>query len=157
MGLISRYGKGQEPDKEGTVTFADFMLGGQWFAAMDSAQEHKFAFNEAISFLVQCDTQEEIDYYWDKLTDGGQEVQCGWLKDKFGVSWQVVPTIITKMLTSPDQDKVDRVTKAFLQMKKFFLCLVLAATVMFILNSCAATKRDCNGVRHVKQKGGFYL
>src|SRR5262249_60833866 len=90
-GAIVRYGAGQAPDKEGAVMFTDFMLEGQWFAAMDSAHEHKFKFNEAISFMVNCDTQEEFDYYW-KLSAVPQAEQCGWLKDKFVLSWQVVPT-----------------------------------------------------------------
>ena len=118
MGLISRYGKGQEPEKEGTVTFADFMLEGQWFAAMDSAQEHNFAFNEAISFLVQCDTQEEIDYYWEKLSVVPEAEQCGWLKDKYGLSWQISPTALDEMMKNGTREQIDRVTQAFLPMKK---------------------------------------
>ena len=120
-GLISQYGKGQEPDKEGTVTFADFMLEGQWFAAMDSAHEHNFAFNEAISFLVACDTQEEIDYYWKRLSAVPEAEQCGWLKDKFGVSWQISSTALSEMLTNGTREQIDRVTQAFLPMKKFDL------------------------------------
>jgi predicted 3-demethylubiquinone-9 3-methyltransferase (glyoxalase superfamily) len=115
-----RYGKGDEPDHEGTVRHAGFTLECQEFAAMDSAREHSFTFNEAISLMVECGTQEEIDYYWGKLTaNGGQESVCGWLKDKFGVSWQVVPTILSDMLRDPDRAKVERVTNAFLKMKKF--------------------------------------
>ena len=71
--------------------FTDFMLAGKWFTAMDSAQQHNFAFNEAVSFMVSCDTQEEIDFYWDKLSAVPEAEQCGWLKDKYGVSWQIVP------------------------------------------------------------------
>jgi predicted 3-demethylubiquinone-9 3-methyltransferase (glyoxalase superfamily) len=99
-GAMVRYGAGQAPDKEGAVMFTDFMLESQWFAAMDSAREHNFKFNEAISFMVYCDTQEEIDYYWDRLAAGGdpQAQQCGWLKDKFGLSWQVVPTEMDEMM-----------------------------------------------------------
>ena len=121
VGDILRYGKGEAPDKEGTIKHAAFTLEGQQFAAMDSAHEHKFTFNEAISFLVRCGTQAEIDYYWDKLiVDGDPNAQvCGWLKDKFGVSWQVSPTILEEMLQDPDQEKVERVTNAFLKMKKF--------------------------------------
>jgi len=119
MGLISRYGKGQEPDKEGTVMFADFMLEGQWFAAMDSAHEHNFAFNEAISFLVQCDTQEEIDYYWEKLSAVPEAEQCGWLKDKYGLSWQISSSALQEMMTKGTREQIDRVTQAFLPMKKF--------------------------------------
>ena len=120
IGGIDRYGKGEEPDKEGTIRHAAFTLEGQEFAAMDSAYEHDFTFNEAISFLRACETQEEIDRYWGKLTaDGGQESMCGWLKDKFGVSWQIAPSILEKMLRDPDVRKVERVTAAFLKMKKF--------------------------------------
>ena len=107
-GAIARYGAGQEPDKEGTVMFADFMLEGQWFAAMDSAHEHHFAFNEAISFLVACDTQEEIDYFWERLSAVPDAEQCGWLKDKFGVSWQISPTALRAMLTNGTREQIDR-------------------------------------------------
>jgi predicted 3-demethylubiquinone-9 3-methyltransferase (glyoxalase superfamily) len=118
MGTIIRYGAEQEPDKEGTVMFADFMLEGQWFAAMDSAREHNFAFNEAISFLVDCDSQEEIDYYWERLSAVPEAEQCGWLKDKFGLSWQISPTALGEMLTKGTREQIDRVTQAFLPMKK---------------------------------------
>ena len=119
IGDISRYDKGQEPDKEGTILYASFTLEDQEFAAMDSALEHKFNFNEAISLMVLCETQQEIDYFWQKLiSGGGQESVCGWLKDKFGVSWQVTPTILRKMLLDRDREKVERVTNAFLKMKK---------------------------------------
>ena len=118
-GRVARYGKGQEPDKEATLTFADFLIENQWFAAMDSAREHDFAFNEAISFMVNCQDQKEIDYYWERLSAVPEAEQCGWLKDKYGVSWQIVPTVMDEMLQSGDQEKRDRVTEAFLQMKKF--------------------------------------
>jgi predicted 3-demethylubiquinone-9 3-methyltransferase (glyoxalase superfamily) len=119
MGALVRYGAGQEPEKEGTVMFADFMLEGQWFAAMDSAYEHKFAFNEAISFLVDCDSQEEIDYYWERLSAFPEAEQCGWLKDKFGLSWQISPAALGEMMTKGTREQIDRVTQAFLPMKKF--------------------------------------
>ncbi len=120
IGSILRYGKGEEPDREGTIKYAAFILENQGFAAMDSAHEHDFTFNEAVSFMVECGTQEEIDNYWEKLTaDGGQESMCGWLKDKFGVSWQVSPTVLGEMLQDHDKEKVERVTNAFLRMKKF--------------------------------------
>ena len=121
-GAIVRYGAGQAPDKEGAVMFTDFMLEGQWFAAMDSAHEHNFKFNEAISFMVYCDNQEEIDYYWDRLAAGdAQAQQCGWLKDKYGVSWQVVPTELDEMMRNGTPEQIARVTEAFLKMKKFDL------------------------------------
>jgi len=118
-GNIVRYGKGQEPDREGTIMFSDFMLDGEWFAAMDSSWDHKFAFNEAISFLIPCGTQEEIDYYWAKLSADSKAEQCGWLKDKFGVSWQVWPIEMGEMMTRGTPEQVARVTRAFLPMKKF--------------------------------------
>ena len=121
IGNIFRYPANQEPDKEGTIAFADFALDGEWFATMDSAHEHKFNFNEAISFVVNCESQQEIDYFWNKLTEGGQESVCGWLKDKFGVSWQIVPTALSKMFSDPDAQKSQRVMKAMLQMKKIDL------------------------------------
>ncbi|HEX5837039.1 MAG TPA: VOC family protein [Anaerolineales bacterium] len=119
LGALARYGAGQEPDKEGTVMFADFMLEGQWFAAMDSAQEHHFAFNEAISLLVECETQEEIDYFWERLSAVPDAEQCGWLKDKFGLSWQISPAALDEMMTNGTPEQIDRVTQAFLPRKKF--------------------------------------
>ena len=113
---ISRYLKG-EHDVEGTIKHAQFTLGNQLFAAMDSSGAHDFTFNEGISLVVGCETQEEIDYYWDKLTEGGVESKCGWLKDKFGVSWQIVPTILGKLMSDPE--KSQNVMQAFMQMKKF--------------------------------------
>ena len=107
--------------------FADFKLLDLWFAAMDSALEHNFSFNEAISFVVACDTQKEIDYYWGKLSSVPQAEQCGWLKDKYGVSWQIVPTIMDEMMRSKDKKKRDRVTQAFLKMKKFDIAAVKKA------------------------------
>ncbi len=117
--ILARYGKGEEPDKEGTVRYASFTLLGQEFGAMDSAREHKFAFNEAISFIVPCETQEEIDYFWGKLSADPKAEQCGWLKDKYGLSWQITPAIMDEMLGSGDQERIARVTQAVLKMKKF--------------------------------------
>lgn len=117
-GNIARYPGGMEPDKEGTIMYADFMLEGQWFAAMDSAHNHKFHFNEAISLMVHCDTQEEIDYYWNKLTEEGKEVQCGWLRDKYGVAWQVTPTIMLQLLQGKDKEKAKRAMQAMMTMVK---------------------------------------
>lgn len=112
------YGAGQEPDKEGTLAYADFKLEGQLFAAMDSAHEHRFTFNEAVSFMVNCNTQEEVDYFWARLSAVPESEQCGWLKDKFGVSWQIVPVALFKLMSDPDPVKSQRVTQAMLQMKK---------------------------------------
>ena len=115
-----RYSEDMEPDKAGTIQHCDFTLEGQSFAAMDSARVYGFNFNESISLMVECSKQNEIDYYWNKLTvDGGQEGMCGWLKDRFGVSWQVVPSILGEMLGDTGKDKVKRVTEVFLKMKKF--------------------------------------
>ena len=117
-GATAHYPGGMEPDKEGTVMFTDFTLEGQWFAAMDSAREHGFTFNEAISFIINCDTQDEIDYYWEKLSAVPESEQCGWVKDKYGVSWQVSPTGLNDMMANGTQEQIDRVTQAFLPMKK---------------------------------------
>jgi len=118
-GTLARYPSGMAPDQAGTVMFSDFRLQGQWFAAMDSAREHGYAFNEAISLMVNCDTQEEIDYLWEKLSAVPEAEQCGWLKDRFGLSWQISPAILETMMLDPDPEKVARVTRAFMQMKKF--------------------------------------
>ena len=92
---------------------------------MESAHEHRFMFNEAISFIVTCDTQEEIDYYWEKLSAVPDAEQCGWLKDKYGISWQVVPTGMEEMLQGDDRERIDRVTQAFLVMKKIDMVKLL--------------------------------
>lgn len=118
IGDIHRYGPGDEPDKEGTVMFASFTLEGQEFSAMDSARSNAFAFNEAISFMVYCRDQAEIDHYWTKLSAVPEAEQCGWLKDRFGLSWQIVPAVMDEMLRDRDRAKVARVTEAFLAMKK---------------------------------------
>jgi predicted 3-demethylubiquinone-9 3-methyltransferase (glyoxalase superfamily) len=121
LGAISHYGnEGQEVHGRppGSVMVAEFELEGQKFVALNGGPIFKF--NEAISFQVMCETQAEVDYFWDKLTSaGGKEIECGWVKDKYGLSWQVVPTVLFEMLMDPDRRKADRVTKAFLQMKKF--------------------------------------
>jgi predicted 3-demethylubiquinone-9 3-methyltransferase (glyoxalase superfamily) len=117
-GALHRYPAGMAPDKEGTVMFADFTLEDSWFAAMDSAREHNFDFNEAVSLLVSCNDQAEIDYYWQKLSAVPESEQCGWLKDKYGVSWQINPAIMDEMFSKGTQEQIDRVTKAFMPMKK---------------------------------------
>ncbi len=116
---ITRYGK-SGPGPEGSVLTAAFELEGQKFTALNGGP--RFKFNESVSFVVNCETQEEIDYFWEKLSsDGGQESQCGWLKDKFGLSWQVVPTILPELITSKDPKKSERVMQAIMQMKKLDL------------------------------------
>jgi predicted 3-demethylubiquinone-9 3-methyltransferase (glyoxalase superfamily) len=106
---------------EGTVMTVEFLIEGQKFIALNGGP--LFKFNESVSFLVNCTSQQEIDYYWEKLTPGGdpKAQQCGWLKDKFGVSWQVAPEQLHDMMTDRDREKSDRVTRAFLQMKKIDL------------------------------------
>lgn len=115
---LQYYQPGQGP--EGAVIHARFKLNGQEFIAMDSNLEHHFNFNQGISFVVNCKTQEEIDYYWSKLSEGGDEEaqQCGWLADKFGVSWQIVPDVLDELLLSTDPVRTGRVLHALLQMKK---------------------------------------
>lgn len=114
--MISRYKK-TDNDIEGNVNHAQFTLNKQLFMAMDSSMMHKFSFNEGISFVVECDSQKEIDFFWDNLTEGGKESQCGWLKDKYGVSWQIIPSILNELMS--DINKSERVMNAFLKMKKF--------------------------------------
>jgi predicted 3-demethylubiquinone-9 3-methyltransferase (glyoxalase superfamily) len=114
---IERYGAG-EAEAEGTVKHAKFALNGQQFMAMDSGREHPFTFTPAISFFVSCETQKEIDYFWEKLSAGGEKDRCGWLKDKFGVSWQIVPPALGEFLNDEDEQKSERVMKAMLEMDK---------------------------------------
>jgi predicted 3-demethylubiquinone-9 3-methyltransferase (glyoxalase superfamily) len=120
MGDIFRYPAGQEPDKEGTVMHGTFTLEGQQFSAMDSAREHAFTFNEAVSLMVNCKDQEEIDYYWAKLSAVPESEQCGWCKDKYGVSWQITPAILGELLSGSEEQR-SRVTQAFLKMKKLVI------------------------------------
>lgn len=115
---ISHYGEGA-PVPAGTVMTVAFEIEGQQFTSLNGGP--LFSFSEAISFVVHCKTQEEIDHYWEKLTDGGEESQCGWLKDKYGVSWQVVPDKLMELLNHPDAAKAQRVTQAMLQMVKLDL------------------------------------
>ncbi|MFZ2522196.1 MAG: VOC family protein [Minisyncoccia bacterium] len=119
MGAMVKYPGGMPQNKEGSVMFADFKLLDTWFAVMDSGYDHKFAFNEAISFIVNCEDQKEIDYYWEKLSAVPESEQCGWLKDKFGVSWQIVPSALGEMMSKGSKEQRDKITQAFLKMKKF--------------------------------------
>ncbi len=116
--MLVPYEKG-EGDQEGFIKHARFILNGYTMMAMDSSGPHDFMFNEAVSFVVNCDTQEEIDHYWEKLSAVPESEQCGWLKDAYGVSWQIVPSVMREMMASGDKEKVARVTQAFLKMKKF--------------------------------------
>lgn len=126
-GTLARYPVGMQPDQEGTVMFTDFQLAGQWFTAMDSAHEHGFQFSEAISFMVSCENQQEIDHYWEHLSAVPESEQCGWLKDRYGVSWQIIPTVLNSMMQDQDSERVARVTRAFLSMKKFDIAALQAA------------------------------
>ena len=118
-GAIMRREDNQPPDKKGTVLFEDFNLSGYWFTAMDSAHNHDFKFSPGISFIVNCKTQEDIDYYWDHFTSDGREGQCGWLEDKFGVSWQIVPSGLPDLLKDPEKAK--KVFTELMKMKKIDL------------------------------------
>ena len=112
------YGEG-EGDTVGFIKHSRFTLAHENFMAMDSSAPHQFTFNEALSFIVTCDTQEEIDMYWEKLSKVPAAEQCGWCKDQFGISWQIVPSRMNEMMASGDKEKIARVTQAFLKMKKF--------------------------------------
>jgi predicted 3-demethylubiquinone-9 3-methyltransferase (glyoxalase superfamily) len=119
IGKVTRYPEGS-PAPAGSVMTGTFEIEGQEFIVLNGGP--MFKFNESISFVVNCETQDEVDHYWNKLTaDGGQEVQCGWLKDKFGLSWQIVPTILPKLLGDPDRAKGKRVMQAMLKMKKIHI------------------------------------
>lgn len=119
VGEIARYGPDQPPDEEGTVMHGSFTLAGQRFAAMDSAQAHEFSFTKGTSFIVDCADQAEVDYFWAKLAaEDGQTGQCGWLEDKFGVSWQVVPTVLDELLADDDPEKAERIMAVMLEMEK---------------------------------------
>ena len=131
LGRIARYseaGKDVHHRPAGSVMTVDFELVGQPFNVLNGGPV--FTFNEAISFQIDCDNQEELDYYWNKLSAGGDPnaQQCGWLKDKFGLSWQVVPRILTELMTDPDRGKVDRAMEAMLQMKKIDIAELKRAT-----------------------------
>lgn len=115
LGSVTRYGEAG-PGPEGSAMTVSFELEGLQFTALNGGPE--FNFTEAVSFLVDCKSQDEVDYLWEKLTEGGEEGPCGWLKDKFGLSWQIIPTALTEMLNDPDPEKARRVTEAMLQMKK---------------------------------------
>jgi predicted 3-demethylubiquinone-9 3-methyltransferase (glyoxalase superfamily) len=122
IGKISRYGKeGFEVHgrKAGTVMTVEFEIEGQKFVALNGGPH--FQFNEAVSFQIHCETQSEIDYFWSKLTEGGKEQPCGWVKDKFGLSWQVIPNALPQMLMDENSEKAQRIMKSMLQMRKIDL------------------------------------
>ena len=124
IGSVSRYGEGG-PGPQGSVMSATFELNGQEFMALNGGP--LFTFTEAISFFVNCETQAEVDELWEKLTEGGEESQCGWLKDKYGLSWQIVPSVLGELLNDPDAEKTRRVMNAMLQMKKIDIAGLRAA------------------------------
>jgi len=115
--VLARYEKGEEPDKAGTVKYAQFSLDGQEFGAMDSAWTHEFGFNEGVSFIVNCKDQKEIDYFWDKLSAVPEAGQCGWIKDKFGVSWQIIPANMGELM----EKNPAKTTPVMLKMKKIII------------------------------------
>lgn len=117
LGQRMKYPKGAEPNKEGTVMFSDFSLTGTWFIAMDGGGEHHFKFNEAISFMVSCKDQAEIDYFWEKLSAVPEAEQCGWVKDKYGVSWQIVPANMDELMSK----NPEKTTPVMLSMKKIII------------------------------------
>lgn len=121
LGSIHRY-TAAGPRPEGSVATVQFELNGQNFLALNGGPE--YSFTPAVSLVVECADQAEIDYYWERLTDGGMEVACGWLQDKYGLSWQIVPTVFLEMITDPDQEKVRRVTESMFTMKKFDLAAI---------------------------------
>jgi predicted 3-demethylubiquinone-9 3-methyltransferase (glyoxalase superfamily) len=115
MSYFGKEGKEYHKQEEGQVMTVNFTINGQPFMALNGGP--LFKFNEAISFQVFCETQDEIDYYWNTLTEGGEEVQCGWLKDKFGISWQIIPTALPELMSNPKN--AGKITLAYMQMKKF--------------------------------------
>ncbi|HSE31688.1 MAG TPA: VOC family protein [Pyrinomonadaceae bacterium] len=122
---VTRYGAAG-PGPEGAIMTASFQIAGQKFVALNGGPHFKFT--EAISFVIDCESQEEVDRYWEKLTaDGGEESQCGWLKDKYGLSWQVTPRILIQLIQDPDKEKANRVFQAMLKMKKIEIPKLLEA------------------------------
>jgi predicted 3-demethylubiquinone-9 3-methyltransferase (glyoxalase superfamily) len=113
---VSRYGEAG-PGEPGSVMTVEFELAGQKFVGLNGGPAH-YGFTEAVSFVVNCETQEEVDKFWDALTDGGEEGPCGWLKDRFGLSWQITPTALPRLLTDPDREKANRAMNAMMGMKK---------------------------------------
>ena len=124
---ILRYGANELPDEEGKIKHAQISLNGQKFMLMDSAMPHAFTFSEGVSLTIHCQTQEEIDYYWERLTESGKESMCGWLKDKFGVSWQIIPIILNKIMSDPA--KAGKAAQAFMAMRKLNIEQIVQASI----------------------------
>lgn len=118
VNLLARYEEGEGDPAVGTIKHAQFRLDGHVFMAMDSSYSHGFSFNEAISFVVHCQTQKEVDYFWEKLADGGEEMMCAWLKDRYGVTWQIVPDELIELISDPDPARAQRAVGAMMQMRK---------------------------------------
>lgn len=126
---ITHYGNegtGTTGKQAGSVMTVEFEIGGQQYVALNGGPQ--FTFNESVSFIINCEDQEEVDYFWSRLSDGGQEGACGWLKDKYGLSWQVIPTVLNELLQDADQTKSDGVTKAMLGMKKLDISELIQAS-----------------------------
>jgi predicted 3-demethylubiquinone-9 3-methyltransferase (glyoxalase superfamily) len=124
---ILRYSANELPDQEGKVKHAQIALNDQKFMLMESAMPHPFTFSEGVSLTIHCKTQEEIDYYWERLTESGEESRCGWLKDKFGVSWQIIPTILGKLMSDPA--KAGKAAQAFMAMRKLNIEQIVQASI----------------------------
>jgi predicted 3-demethylubiquinone-9 3-methyltransferase (glyoxalase superfamily) len=124
---VLRYGATEPPDTEGKVKHAQVNLGGNKLMLMESAAPHNFTFSEGVSLTIHCETQEEIDHYWGKLTESGEESMCGWLKDKFGVSWQIIPTILSKIMSDPA--KAGKAAQAFMAMRKLNIEQIVQASI----------------------------
>ena len=124
---ILRYSANEQPDQEGKVKHAQMSLSDQKFMMMESAAAHNFSFTEGVSLTIYCETQEEIDHYWNKLTESGAESMCGWLKDKFGVSWQIVPTVLNKIMSDPA--KAGKAAQAFMSMRKLNIEQIVQAAI----------------------------
>lgn len=124
---ILRYGANESPDQEGKVKHAQLTLNDHKLMIMESAAPHNFSFTEGVSLTVYCETQKEIDYYWEKLTESGKESMCGWLKDKFGVSWQIIPTVLSKIMSEPA--KAGKAAQAFMAMRKLNIEQIVQASI----------------------------
>lgn len=124
---ILRYGKNEPPDIEGKVKHSQIAFNGQKFMFMESAEQYNFSFTEGVSLVINCETQEEIDYYWSKLTEKGEESMCGWLKDKFGVWWQITPIILNEIMNDPN--KAGKAAQAFMEMRKLDIEKIVQATM----------------------------
>ena len=124
---IRRYGANELPNREGKVKHAQIAVDGQKFKLMESVSEHQFTFTEGVSLTVYCETQEEIDYYWEQLTESGKESMCGWLKDKFGVSWQIIPSMLGKIMSDPS--KAGKAAQAFMSMRKLNIEQIVQASI----------------------------